>query len=118
MILQVFGNVKNPLDILAPGKYPAGTNGEGLITLLNALLKLAIVGAGVYALLNFIFAGYGFMSAGDDPKKITHAFDKFWQSLVGLLFVAGAFVLAAVFGYLIFGDATAILNPRIFGPGQ
>ena len=116
MIFQ-FGNITSPFDTLAPGKY-TGTSGEGLITLSNSLLKLVIVGAGLYAFWNFISAGYGFMSAGDDAKAITKAFAKFTQSLLGLLFVAGSLVLAAIFGYLIFGDATAIINPRIFGPGQ
>jgi len=30
--------------------------------------------------------------------------------------MAGSFVLAALIGWLIFGDATAILNPKIYGP--
>ena len=118
MIFQ-FGNITNPFNVLSPTSPLAGsTEGRGLITLSNSLLKLAIVAAGLYALWNFISAGYGFMSAGEDAKKITQAFAKFWQSLLGLLFVAGAFVLAAVFGYLIFGDATAIISPTIYGPGQ
>lgn len=118
MIFQ-FGNITNPFGKLGSSVLAnAGTEGQGLIVLSNSLLKLAIVGAGLYALWNFISAGYGFMSAGDDAKAITKAFAKFWQSLLGLLFVAGAFVLAAVFGYLIFGDATAIISPTIYGPGQ
>lgn len=113
MIFQ-FGIVKDPFATL--NSPLAGQGPKGIVTLSNSLLKLAIVGAGMYALWNFISAGYGFMSAGDDAKAITKAFAKFWQSLVGLLFVAGAFVLAAIFGYLIFGDATAIISPTIYGP--
>lgn len=116
MIFQ-FGNITSPFDTLAPGKY-TGTEGQGLITLSNSLLKLVVVLAGLYAFWNFISAGYGFMSAGDDAKAVGKAWAKFTQSLLGLTFVAGSFVLAAIFGYLIFGDATAIINPRIFGPGQ
>ena len=72
-----------------------------------------IVIAGVYALFNLIFAGYAFMSAGDDAKKVAGAWAKIWQSLLGLAIAAGAFVLAAIFGQLIFRQWDFILNPQI-----
>lgn len=72
--------------------------------------------AGIYAFWNFIAAGYGFMSAGEDAKAVGKAWAKFTQSLLGLVFVAGSFVLAAIFGLLIFGDARAIISPTIFAP--
>ncbi len=117
MIFQ-FGTITNPFEKLSPNSALASSKcGSGLILLSNNLLKTAIVLAGLYALWNFIAAGYGFMSAGDDAKAVTKAFAKFWQSLLGLLFVAGAFVLAAIFGFLILGDAMAFISPVIYGPG-
>jgi len=107
-----FGNIVAPEPIQ---KY-AGTSGEGLMRFANNILKLAIVGAGLFAFFNIIIAGYTFMSASGDPKKIENAWAKIWQSLIGLLFVAGSFVLAAIFGKIIFGDWTAILSPKIYGP--
>jgi len=56
------------------------------------------------------------MATITDPKKIGEASSRIWQSLIGLLLVAGSFVLAAIFGWLIFGDALAILRPEIYGP--
>ncbi len=110
IILDIIGKVAPPAA-LAPYK------GEiGLIPFFNNVIKLLIVVAGLYALLNFILAGYGFMSAGGDPKNIQNAWAKIWQTLVGLLIVAGSLVLAAIFGWLIFGDATAILSPKVYGP--
>jgi hypothetical protein len=53
------------------------------------------------------------MSAGDDPKKMEGAWAKIWQTAMGLVFMAGAFVLAAIFGTLIFGRWDFILNPTI-----
>lgn len=114
MIFQ-FGTINDPFAQLN-SPLAGSTSGSGLIILSNSLLKFAIVGAGLFAFWNFISAGYGFMSAGDDSKAINKAFSKFWQSLVGLLFVAGSFVLAAIFGYLIFGDSMAIISPTIYGP--
>lgn len=106
-----FGTVSPPPGVGVHGAGPAG-----LISLLNAVLRLLVVIGGIWALLNIIFAGYGFISAGGDPKAIEKAWAKIWQSLVGLLFIAGAFVIAAVVGQIIFGDARVILSPDIVGP--
>ena len=53
------------------------------------------------------------MSAGEDAKKVAGAWAKIWQSLLGLAIAAGSFVLAAIFGQLIFGQWDFILNPQI-----
>ena len=106
---DIFGTIKPPDAI---SKYSASP-GVALGTLLNVGLKLIIVVAGIYALLNLIFAGYAFMSAGDDSKKVAGAWAKIWQSMLGLAVTAGAFVLAAIFGQLIFKDPTFILKPVI-----
>lgn len=115
---QIFGNIENPLKKINPGGYGGLGVGEGggLISFLNNLLRLLAVIGGLFAFFNLVIAGYGFLSAGDDPKKIVAAWQKIWQSMLGLLFILGSFVLAAIFGYLLFGDATAILKPKIYGP--
>jgi len=111
-INSFFGQINPPPGV---DKY-SSSHGEGLIKLLNNLLKLAVVGTGLFALLNFIIAGYGFMTAGGEPQKINNAWAKIWQSLVGLLISAGSFTIAAIAGKLIFGDYGAILNPKIYAP--
>jgi len=109
-----FGTV-NPTGFLKYGGI--GNTGSGLMGFANNMLKIVIAGAGLFAFINFILAGYTFLGAGGDPKKVQQAWEKIWQSLLGLLFVAASFVLAAVFGYLLFGDPMAILSPKIYGPG-
>ena len=100
-----------PIGNVADPKY-------GIVAFANNILKLIIVGAGLFAFINIIVAGYGFLSAGGDSKKVEAAWNKIWQSLLGLAFVAGSFVLAAIFGWLIFKDPRAILNPKIYGPND
>lgn len=109
---NIFGEIKPPGFI---AEYNS-EHGSGLITLLNNILNLMVIGAGLFALVNFILAGYGFITAGEEPQKIENAWAKIWQSLLGLVIVAGSFTLAAVFGKLIFGDFGAIINPKIQGP--
>lgn len=100
-------------NIIPPEAIRSTDPGVGIGNLLNVVFKSMIVIAGVYALFNLIFAGYAFMSAGDDAKKVAGAWAKIWQSLLGLAIAAGAFVLAAIFGQLIFGQWDFILNPQI-----
>lgn len=112
LLAQVdFGTVAPP-----PGVAKLGAGPEGIITLLNILLKLLVAAGGIYALINIILAGYSFISAGGDPKAIESAWAKIWQSLVGLLIIAGAFLLTAVISQLMFGRPDAILNPQIYTP--
>lgn len=107
-----FGNISPPPGVT---NYGDVTNG-GLIKFANNLLKLLIVGGGLFTFINIILAGLGFISAGGDPKKIEQSINKIWQSILGLVIMAGSFVIAALLGWVLFQDATAILNPRIYGP--
>ena len=113
MILQTpfFGKVDLPEALKPYGSYESG-----LMKFANNILKLVIVGAGLFAFINIIIAGYDFLAAGGDAKKVEGAWAKIYNSLIGLLFVAASFVLAALFGWLLFGNAGAILMPEIYGP--
>lgn len=102
-----FGTIEPP-EVLR-GKEP----GTGIGGLIQQAIWLLIIGAGIYSLFNLIFAGYAFMSAGDDAKKVAGAWAKIYQTMLGLAVAAGSFVLAAIFGELIFNDATFLLNPVI-----
>jgi hypothetical protein len=104
-----FGTINTPSQLASFGSDP----GVAIGRLIQLAIRILIIGAGIYALFNFIIAGYGFLSAEGDPKKVEAAWAKIWQSALGLAFAAGALVLAAIFGQLIFGDPTAILNPII-----
>lgn len=109
-MLQIFGQINPP-----PGVAKWASQG-GLIGFLSAILKVLIIFGGIWTLINIILAGYQFLSGAGKPEEISKAWAKIWQSLLGLLFIAGAFVLAAIFGKVIFGDWFAILQPRVYGP--
>jgi len=100
-----------------PGGYPDIEAG-GLGSFLNNILMLISTVAGLFALFNFIMAGYGYMSANGDEKKVQQAWAKIWQSLLGLGIVAAAFLIAALVGWIFFKDVTFIINPKIYGPVQ
>lgn len=106
---DIVGIITNPLK-----SY--GDFNIGIVLFFSNILRLVFVVAGIYALLNFIIAGYQYMTAGGDTKALTAAWNRIWQTLLGLIIIVGSFALAALFGYLIFGNAMFILNPKIYGP--
>jgi hypothetical protein len=108
------GTIVNPLNKYGDA-IGTGNNG-GLVLFITNIIRLVFVAGGVYALFNFIIAGYGWMMAAGDSKAITAAWARIWQTLLGLVIMAGSFVLAALASYIIFGDASYILNPHIWGP--
>jgi len=108
-MLSILGSIENPTQYQSDG-------GSGLFSLLSNIFKLAGAIAGIFFVVQIILAGYGFLSASGDPKKAEAAFTKIWQSLIGLLIVSGAFVLASFIGKILGIDN--ILVPTIYGPGE
>jgi hypothetical protein len=106
---NIVGTITNPL----PGKYAQIT---GITVFFTNILRLIFLGAGIFALLNFIVAGMMYMNAGGDAKYLGLAWAKIWQTLLGLAIMVSSFAMAALFGYLFFGDAGYMLNPIIYGP--
>lgn len=104
-----FGTVTAPSPLAKYGSDPGSAIGK----LIQYAIWFLIAGAGIYALFNFILAGYAFLSAGDDPKKVAGAWAKIWQTFLGLAITAAAFVISAIIGQLIFGQWDFILNPVI-----
>lgn len=107
-----FGTVNPPPGV---NQYQGGAVG-GFSLLIANLLKTAIVIAGLYAVVNFLLAGYSFMSAGGDPKRIQDSWAKIYQTIIGLLFTVGAFVIAAMVSRLLFGTFGYIFQLKVFGP--
>lgn len=107
-LAQDFGKIKPPQTA-----FSSFEPGEAVGRLIQLGLSLLIIGAGLYALFNFIFAGYSFLSAGDDAKKVSAAWAMIYQTAIGLAFAAGAFVIAAILGQLLFNNAFFLLRPSI-----
>lgn len=104
---SIFGTIQDPL----PNYKSSG--GSGIFSFISQMLQLMGVIAGIYFVFNIIFAGYTYLSASGDPKKTEQAWAKIWQSILGIVIVASAMVLASAVGNLIGIDP---LNPVIKGP--
>ena len=106
-IFAIIGSISNPLP-----KY-SGNAGEGLFLFLSNIFKLAGVIGGIYMIFQLIMAGYAYISAGGDVKLTTAAWNKIWQSVLGMVIISSAFVIAAVVERF---TGIKILNPVIYGP--
>lgn len=104
---QVIGGIQNPLP-----KY-ASTQGQGLFLFLGNVLKLVSTIAGIYMIIQIIIAGYNYINAAGDLKKTEAAWAQIWQSIVGMVIIASAFVIASVVERL---TGIKILSPVIYGP--
>jgi hypothetical protein len=107
---SLFGNITAPLN---NQYFTAGTGGEGLFLFISNLFKLAAVVGGLYLIVQLILAGFQYISANGDIKKTEMAWNQIWQSLLGLVIIAGAFILAGIIGRL---TGINILTPTIYGP--
>lgn len=107
---DLWGEISPPPGVSRWGADPFK---GGMVGFLNAILRIIFVIAGLFAFFNFIIAGFQYLQAGGDPKAVGAAWNRIWKSLLGLVVIVSSFVLAAIFGWLIFGDPMAILAPEI-----
>jgi hypothetical protein len=108
MIANIFGNISNPTPQFGEGP-------GAFFNFLTTIFKLAGTVAGIYFVLQIIIAGYTYLSANGDEKKTAQAWATIWQSLIGIVIVASAFILASAIGNIIGIDPT---NPKLYGPNQ
>jgi hypothetical protein len=103
----IFGSVSNPTNIAG------NSSGSGLFIFLGYIIKLVGTLAGIFMIVQFIIAGYTYISANGDEKKTILAWNMIWQSILGLVIIASAFVLASVITRI---TGIQILSPIIYGP--
>ena len=109
---SILGTVEAPQNVNAYSE-----NVTGLINLLSNILRLSVLAAGVWGLLNLISSGIQWIGASGNPEMIKQASSRIWMSLLGLIIIAVAFVVTGIIGLIFFGSADAIIKPAIYGPG-
>lgn len=108
--LGPWGNLGKETQIsIAAGKF------SGIIS--NIIGVMTII-AGIWFIFQFIIGGYGYMTAGGDPKKMSETTKKITSALIGLLVVVAAYAVIHLLGRLLDFE---ILNPQdiieTLGPG-
>lgn len=112
MATSPFGTVNNPMN----SQY--GDVNTGLPSFISNIITIIFVAAGLYAFFNLMIAGFTYISSSGDAKKLEGALSSINMSLIGLLIMVAAAAVTGIVSFVLFGDATAILNPTIKGPGS
>jgi len=92
-----------------------GGNGEGLGpfgTIASGNNGMFTVAAAIWFLLQVVFGGYEWMSAGGDSKKIEGARSRITNSFIGIIIVVGSWSLLAVTGKFLGFDT--LVDPTKF----
>lgn len=108
-MLGIFGEISKPTEF--SGYDVIQSPAKGLSNLLSSIVAIIITLAGIFVLVNFILAGYAYLSANGQPQKLADAGNKMLQSLIGLLIIAAGYVIAAAVGHIFFKDADFLLHP-------
>ena len=114
MAFNIFGTIDPPntnigYEILGPD-----TTATGPFKLLANLLFLITTISGIFVLINFIMAGYLYLSSNGNPQKISAAGNKMLKSLIGLVIIAAAFIIAGLIGLIFFEDPSFLIRPRFY----
>lgn len=93
----------------------SNSNSIGIVVFASNLLKLFAIIAGIWAMLNFVLAGYTLISSSSDTGAMQKVREQITMSAIGLALIAGAYIIAGLIGLFLFGDAGFILNPKLQG---
>lgn len=95
-----------------------GPDGEriGLIIFASNLIRIATIVAGIIVFVNFILAGYAYISSDGSAKVNEQVKNQLTYSVIGLVIIIASYTIIAIISLLLFGKADFILNPTITGP--
>lgn len=106
---------QNPIGSLeAPASIV--TSETQITSFFTVIVGLLTAVAGLWFFFNILLGGINYLSGAGDPKKTGEATKKITDSIIGLVIVAGAFIIASIVGSLLLG--INILRPEIQTIGQ
>lgn len=130
-LVAVFTSVISPVLATAPASIggispppgvkeqiaaaPANTD-IAILYFFSNIIKIATVFAGIFVMYNFAMAAFTYITGQGKAESHQKVRDKITMSVIGLLIIVLAYVLAAIFSLIIFGDASFILKPTVQGP--
>lgn len=111
----VIGPIRPPVGV---GLYNAQTNAPGtqqigiLLFVSNALKFFAVI-CGLLVFFNILYAGYEYIVGAGKTDVHVKVREKLTWSVIGLILLIAAYMIAALIGLFIFGDSTFLLNPDL-----
>jgi len=102
--LGPFGNIGASLDKTLPIK--------SIINGISSIIGFLTMLAAIWFLFQILFAGYQWITAGGEPKKLTEARDRIVHAFIGLVIVVAAWSMLAVVGQ--FFGFNSLVDPAEF----
>lgn len=114
---DVFGKIEPPAGVDKYNSTPeaAAAGGVGLILFVSNIIRFATVIAGIWVFVNFILAGWTYITSSGDAGAHKKVSEKLTMSVMGIMIIVGAYTVAALIGLIVFGDAKYILSPTLKG---
>ncbi len=108
----LFGTIEPPVGV---EKYQSqiGPGEIGIILFVSNVIRLITIVAGIWTMLNFILAGWLYITSSGDADTGSKVSTKMINSVMGFAIVALSYTIAAIVGLLVFGDASYIINPQL-----
>lgn len=91
----------------------AGENNIAIVLFISNMIKLATIIAGLWVGFNVIYAGYLYLTSGGKADVHSNVSNLLTMSVLGLVLIISSYMFAGLVGFLIFGDASFIINPKI-----
>lgn len=95
----------------APSGIPSGNLQESGPKFFQGSLDLLFYVAALLATIFVIFSGIQWITSGGDPIKIANAKKRLFYSIIGLLVVAGAFLILNIVTGILGKNSTEIFTP-------
>lgn len=111
---DIFGTINAPKGV-AEYNDQAGSQVGGLMIFFSNIIKISAVFAGIWVMINFILAGWIYITSSGDSNAASKVSSKLNMSLIGIMLIVGAYTIAALIGLIIFGDVNYIINPTLIG---
>jgi hypothetical protein len=114
---SVFGTVQAPPGVAQFNSQVTGTGERiGIIIFASNLIRIATIVAGIIVFMNFILAGYAYITSDGSAKVNEQVKNQLTYSVIGLVIIVASYTIIAIISLLLFGKADFILNPTITGP--
>jgi hypothetical protein len=118
---SVFGTVKPPVGVdkfnaLAGGGSGGSGTGIGIVIFISNIIKLATIVAGIIVFINFILAGFTYITSDGNASANDKVKNQVTMSVLGLILIIASYTIIAILSFLLFGKPDYILNPHICGP--
>ena len=106
---SLFGTVTPPTGV---DTYNNGAPANiGLIKFISRIIQVATVIAGIIVFVNFILAGFMFISSDGNASVNEKVRNQITMSVIGLVLIVASYTIIAILSLLLFGKADYILSP-------